>query len=198
MEIILRLSNEESNSCQHMLALINSSLHLGFGIGLSHYTIFTTLLASGCDQTIENIFCITRIQMHVQLDDLQSMEIVHSNILNFMNGVMNDEFSLLALTSFFTCKHYALPCAGFPLPPKLTVTTTHYSINNFTTIISWEGQDSSLYYLLNTSTMDSINTTSNMYIIIGEYNAHIQVTVVAVNYAGKSKPVTTDISIGLA
>ena len=89
-------------------------------------------------------------------------------------------------------------CAGLPVPPVVTVTTTNYSINNFTTIISWEDQQSSLYYLLNTSTIDSINTTSNMYIIIGEYNAHIRVTVVAVNCAGKSEPVTTDISIGLA
>ena len=87
--------------------------------------------------------------------------------------------------------------AGPSVPPIMTVTTTNYSINNFTTIISWEGQDSSLYYMLNTRTIDSINTTSNMYIIIGEYNAHIQVTVVAVNCAGKSEPVTTNISIGL-
>ena len=42
------------------------------------------------------------------------------------------------------------------------------------------------------------NQTSTEICLIAEYNTPLQVTVVAVNCAGKSQPVTIDISIGMA
>jgi hypothetical protein len=75
---------------------------------------------------------------------------------------------------------------------------TSYSVENFTTCLTWQRQKSDLYYLINTSSGMGYNETSTELCLTVEYNTPLQVSVVAVNCAGESEPMTTDITIGMA
>ena len=88
--------------------------------------------------------------------------------------------------------------AGPPPPPNVEFIITSYSVENFTTCLTWQSHKSDMYYLINTSRSDMrYNETSTEICLIAEYNTPLQVSVVTVNCAGKSEPVTVDISIGM-
>ena len=84
--------------------------------------------------------------------------------------------------------------AGRPLPPDVNISIT-YSIEDFTICLTWHMQKSDLYYLINTGSRMGYNETSTELCLTAEYNTPLQVSVVAVNCAGKSEPMTTDITI---
>ena len=71
------------------------------------------------------------------------------------------------------------------------------SVENFTTCLTWQRQKSDLYYLINISSGIEYNVTSTELCLRAEYNTPLQVSVVAVNCAGESEPMTTDITIGM-
>ena len=73
-----------------------------------------------------------------------------------------------------------------------------HSVVNFTTCLTWQRQKSDLYYLINTSSGIEYNETSTELCLRAEYNTPLQVSVVAVNCAGESEPMTTDITIRMA
>ena len=88
---------------------------------------------------------------------------------------------------------------GPPPPPDVEFIITSYSVENFTTCLTWQSHKSDMYYLINTSRSDMrYNETSTEICLIAEYNTPLQVSVVTVNCAGKSEPVTSNISIGMA
>ena len=85
-------------------------------------------------------------------------------------------------------------------PPSPNVTTMEFSnsVENFTVCLTWEMGKSDLYYLINTSNSDKgYNESSNQLCLMTEYNTHLEVSVVAVNCAGKSEPTTTNISMAM-
>ena len=88
---------------------------------------------------------------------------------------------------------------GPPPPPSaVEFTITSNSVENFTVCLTWEMGKSDLYYLINTSNSDKgYNEPSNMLCLMTEYNTHLEVSVVAVNCAGKSEPTTTNISMAM-
>ena len=87
---------------------------------------------------------------------------------------------------------------GPPPPPDVEFIITSYSIENFTTCLTWQSHKSDTYYLINTSRSDMrYNQTSTEICLIAEYNTPLQVSVVTVNCAGRSEPVTVDISTGM-
>ena len=87
---------------------------------------------------------------------------------------------------------------GPPPPPDVEFIITNYSVENFTTCLTWQSHKSDMYYLINTSRSDMrYNETSTEICLIPEYNTPLQVSVVAVNCAGESEPVTTNISTGM-
>ena len=71
------------------------------------------------------------------------------------------------------------------------------SVENFTVCLTWQRQDSDLYYLINTISGKKYNVTSTELCLAAEYNTPLHVTVVAVNCAGESEPGTTNITRGL-
>ena len=88
---------------------------------------------------------------------------------------------------------------GPPPPPDVEFIITSYSVENFTTCLTWQSHKSDMYYLINTSKSDlRYNQTSTEICLRAEYNIPLQVSVVTVNCAGKSEPVTSNISIGMA
>ena len=83
---------------------------------------------------------------------------------------------------------------GPPPPPDVKYITS-YSVENFTTCLTWQSHKSDMYYLINTSRSDMrYNETSTEICLIAEYNTPLQVSVVTVNCAGESEPMTIDIS----
>ena len=85
---------------------------------------------------------------------------------------------------------------GPPPPPDVEFIITSYSVENFTTCLTWQSHTSDMYYLINTSRSDMrYNETSTEICLIAEYNTPLQVSVVTVNCAGESEPVTVDISM---
>ena len=87
--------------------------------------------------------------------------------------------------------------AGPPLPPDVEFNITSFSVENFTMCLTWQSQKSDIYYLINTSRADmKYNMTSIEICVTTEYNNPLQISVVAVNCAGKSEPKTIDINIG--
>ena len=86
--------------------------------------------------------------------------------------------------------------AGPPLCPNVEFDTITDSIANFTVCLTWQRQESDLYYLINRiSGMEYTQTTTEL-CLTAEYNTPLHVTVVAVNCAGESEPGTTNITIG--
>ena len=57
---------------------------------------------------------------------------------------------------------------------------------------------SDLYYLINTSSGIEYNQTSTELCLTAEYNTPLQVSVVAVNCAGRSEPAIANISMGMS
>ncbi|CAI8044956.1 hypothetical protein GBAR_LOCUS24886, partial [Geodia barretti] len=84
---------------------------------------------------------------------------------------------------------------GSPLSPHVDFNVESHSVETFTTCLTWQRQKSDLYYLINTSSGIEYNQTSTELCLRAEYNTPLQVSVVAVNCAGESEPVTTDITI---
>ena len=70
-----------------------------------------------------------------------------------------------------------------------------HSVENSTICLTWQRQKSDLYYLINTGSAMEYNETSTELCLTAEYNTPLQVSVVAVNCAGESEPMTTDITI---
>ena len=87
---------------------------------------------------------------------------------------------------------------GLPLHPNVEFDIISNSVENFTVCLTWQRQDSDLYYLINTISGKKYNVTSTELCLRAEYNTPLHVTVVAVNCAGESEPGTTNITIGLA
>ena len=88
---------------------------------------------------------------------------------------------------------------GPPPPPDVEFIITSYSVENFTTCLTWQSHKSDMYYLINTSRSDMrYNQTSTEICLRAEYNIPLQISVVTVNCAGKSEPGTFNISIGVA
>ena len=88
---------------------------------------------------------------------------------------------------------------GPPPPPDVEFIITSYSVENFTTCLTWQSHKSDMYYLINTSKSDlKYNQTSTEICLIAEYNTPLQVSVVTVNCAGRSEPGTFNIGIGVA
>ena len=85
--------------------------------------------------------------------------------------------------------------AGLPLPPNVDISIICDSIEDFTICLTWQRQKSELYYLINTSSGMGYNQTSTELCLTAVYNTPLQVSVVAVNCAGESEPMTTDITI---
>ena len=84
---------------------------------------------------------------------------------------------------------------GPPPPPDVEFIIASDSVENFTTCLTWQSHKSDMYYLINTSRSDMrYNETSTKICLIAEYNTPLQVSVVTVNCAGESEPVTVDIS----
>ena len=88
--------------------------------------------------------------------------------------------------------------AGLPLPPYVNVNIVSDSIEEFAICLTWQRQKSDLYYLINTSSGMRYNQTSTELCLTAEYNTPLQVSVVTVNCAGESEPMTTGITIRMA
>ena len=87
---------------------------------------------------------------------------------------------------------------GLPLRPNVESDIITDSIENFTVCLTWQRQDSDLYYLINTiSGMEYTQTTTGL-CLTAEYITPLLVSVAAVNCAGESEPGMTNITIGLA
>ena len=87
--------------------------------------------------------------------------------------------------------------AGLPLPPDVEFNITSFSVENITVCLTWQSQKSDIYYLINSSRADmKYNMTSTEICETKEYNTPLQISVVAVNCAGKSESMTIDINIG--
>ena len=86
---------------------------------------------------------------------------------------------------------------GLPLRPNVEFDIITDSVENFTGCLTWQRQDSDLYYFINTSSGKKYNVTSTELCLTAEYNTPLHVTVVAVNCAGESEPGTTNITRGL-
>ena len=88
--------------------------------------------------------------------------------------------------------------AGLPFPPdaKQKLNENGDSVENL--CLTWQRQKSDLYYLINTSSGMEYNETSTELCLTAEYNTPLQVSVVAVNCAGRSEPAIANISMGMS
>ena len=86
---------------------------------------------------------------------------------------------------------------GLPLRPNVESDIITDSVENFTVCLTWQRQDSDLYYLINTTSGMEYTQTTTELCLTAEYNTPLHVTVVAVNCAGESEPGTTNITRGL-
>ena len=99
---------------------------------------------------------------------------------------------------------YVLHCAlhihliATPLPPQnVTVTSGDLQRETFSIVVSWDAVDN-VEYVIYTNSYNSTQVvytnTSNMATLEGKYNTVINVTLAAINCAGRSE-VTTDIFV---
>ena len=86
--------------------------------------------------------------------------------------------------------------AGPPLRPNVEFDIITDSMENFTVCLTWQRQNSHLYYLINTISGMEYNQTTTDLCLTAEYNTPLHVTVVVVNCAGESEPGTTNITRG--
>ena len=88
--------------------------------------------------------------------------------------------------------------AGLPFPPdaKQKFNENGDSVENL--CLTWQRQKSDLYYLINTSSGMEYNETSTELCLDVANETALQVSVVAVNCAGRSEPAIANISMGMS
>ena len=94
------------------------------------------------------------------------------------------------LTTYYLYIWYA----GLPFPPKLYENGD--SVENL--CLTWQRQKSDLYYLINTSSGMRYNETSTELCLEVANETALQLSVVAVNCAGRSEPAIANISMGMS
>ena len=159
--------------------------------------------------TVEDVFTITLVDRELPMGE------IFGNYTSTLSVVVNDMIQngtnvtcyTPNVASFLIIKQGNLPIAvymigivtylGLPLRPMVNIVMADYYREHFTFVLSWESQISDLYYLVNATGMDLINTTSNTQQFNRVYNTPLEVTVETVNCAGSSKQATIDISRGM-
>ena len=88
--------------------------------------------------------------------------------------------------------------AGLPFPPdaKQKFNENGDSVENL--CLTWQRQKYDLYYLINTSSSMKYNETSTELCLEVVNETALQVSVVAVNCAGRSEPAIANISMGMS
>ena len=172
----------------------------------------------GVPLVVDDVFTVTLVTRERIMDDFRSNysstldvvvnDVIHNgtnvtckslnvaSVLIFKQGIfwLLPYFKQLAAIFNFNVSH-----TGPPPPPDVKFTITGYAVENFTTCLTWQSHKSDMYYLINTTRFNwRYNQTSTEICLIAEYNSPLQVSVVTVNCAGKSQPVTFNIGIGVA
>ncbi|CAI8021296.1 hypothetical protein GBAR_LOCUS12645, partial [Geodia barretti] len=140
---------------------------------------------------VEGVFAITLVARQLMPD-------FRGNFTSTLDVVVNDRIRNETNVTCFTLSSVAsllIFKQGSPLSPHVDFNIESHSIVNFTTCFTWQRQKSDLYYLINTSSGREYNETSTELCLRAEYNTPLQVSVVAVNCAGESEPMTTYITI---
>ena len=171
--------------------------------------------------TVEGVFTITLVSRELMMSSFRG------NYTSTLDVVVNDRIGNGTTVTCFTpstmasliiekqgcCMHWRV-CSrnfmgfvrptvftlhtGLPLRPNVEFNIASDSVEHFTVCLTWQRQESDLYYLINTITgMEYTQTTTGL-CLTAEYNTPLLVSVVAVNCAGESEPGTTNITRGLA
>ena len=85
--------------------------------------------------------------------------------------------------------------AGLPFPPDVK---QQFNVNVENLCLTWQRQKSDLHYLINTSSGMEYNETSTELCLEVVNETALQVSVVAVNCAGRSEPAIVNVIMGIS
>ena len=93
--------------------------------------------------------------------------------------------------------HYIL-LAGPPMPPSITTSTQDYGTETFKVLVSWDDQRADYYILsFNISNLNTVNTSMTTFVLTGEYNNPLQITLLAVKCSWISEAATSNVREGI-
>ena len=163
----------------------------------------------GVPFVVEDIFIITVVEVENRMG-------IYADITSTLSMTVNDMIqdgtsvtcktpnvtSLIIqkqgiLTHSVMCSDTQHLLAGPPMPPSITTSTQDYGTETFKILVSWDDQKADYYILsFNISSLNTVNTSMTTFVLIGEYNSPLQITLLAVKCAWISEAATSNVSEG--